>query len=524
VVVVDNASRDEGLAGVRARHPRVRWIMNRENLGYARGVNHGMAAAPAEYHLILNPDIVVSPGAVDALLAFAESRPRAGIVGPQLLNEDGTIQDSCRRFYTFRTLLLRRTILGQPALRSRAVEEHLMRDFDHRSERAVDWVLGGCLLVRRAAMERVGPLDERFFLYFEDVDWCTRMWRAGWEVLYFPGARFTHRHRRESARGALHRGFWLHLSSLISFYEKWGMVVWLLKRWRAPFALAMQWVVDMGAVVGAMLAAYSLRSGLTPFFGAALFPLADYLPLFVYTALVATFTFMLTGHWSHRRDRRPIVSLVRDVALITLLLLASTTVGRQHLYSRAVMLLFAPLAVLTLGLAAALRQWLQRRLERGGLALERTVLVGEPARVSAWLTSGAGPRANGIDAVGYLARQTPGAGHPPLGRGDVPWLGEPAEAVKIVERWRVTQVAFWGLDGPEEETRSLVDELRRRGVRLRWLVAGAWLPEAGGRAEPFGAAGSVVLEPVANSRLGRLLRRLSPRGDREHRRPGPPSA
>ena len=109
------------------------------------------------------------------------------------------------------------------------------------------------MLARRAALERVGPLDRRFFLYFEDVDWCFRMWQAGWEVLYFPGARFTHRHRRQSAQGgALRRGFWLHLSSLISFYEKWGLLVYLLKRWRGPVGVALQWGIDMAALGGAL--------------------------------------------------------------------------------------------------------------------------------------------------------------------------------------------------------------------------------------------------------------------------------
>jgi GT2 family glycosyltransferase len=97
---------------LREEHSDVRWIMSEENLGYARGLIRGLAAVPADYALIVNPDIVVLPRAIDGLLAFADARPRAGIVGPQLLNPDGSIQDSCRRFYTFRSLLLRRTALG----------------------------------------------------------------------------------------------------------------------------------------------------------------------------------------------------------------------------------------------------------------------------------------------------------------------------------------------------------------------------------------------------------------------------
>ncbi len=519
VVVVDNASRDGALAAVRERRPGVRWLLNHENVGYARGVNQGLAAAPAEYHLVLNPDIVVTPGAIDALLAFAQARPRAGIVGPQLLNEDGSIQDSCRRFYTLRTLLLRRTVLGRVWPRSRAVAAHLMRDFDHRSERAVDWVLGGCLLVRRRALERVGPLDERFFLYFEDVDWCFRMWRAGWEVLYFPDARFTHRHRRASARGPLRRGFWQHLGSLISFYEKWGMLVWLLKRWRAPLAFALQWALDMAALAAALLGAYGLRAALGGFFPEPLFPWREYQPLLLFCGLLATVTFVLTGRWRRRRGPRPPGAGARDAAVVAVLLLASTYLSHQQTYSRAVLLLFAPLAYGALALAGALRDALRQRLERGWLSLERTLLVGPAAEVGAWLASGPDPRALGLDPVGYLAPAAEGGG-PPLGRGDVPWLGEPDAAAGVVERWLISQVVFWRGSGPEAPAPALVAALRRRGIRLRWLVAEAWLPAAGARAEPFGGAGSLVLEPAPAAGLGRLLARLRGRAGRGQAGPG----
>ena len=129
VMVVDNASSDPGLDGVRERFPQVRWQMNAENVGYSRAVNQGLEALGAEYTLILNPDIVVQPGSLDALLGVADAHPRAGIVAPQLLNEDGTIQDSCRRFYTLRTMIMRRTALGKILRNDRSVDEHLMRDF-----------------------------------------------------------------------------------------------------------------------------------------------------------------------------------------------------------------------------------------------------------------------------------------------------------------------------------------------------------------------------------------------------------
>jgi len=170
------------------------------NLGYARGVNEGIRAAREEQVLILNPDILVSAGSIETLMRCAEEHPRAGIVAPRLLNADGTLQLSARRFYTWKTLLLRRAPLGPYAARSRALRDHLMADWDHADTRPVDWVLGAAMLARKRAIRDVGLMDERYFLYFEDVDWCQRMWRHGYEVLYCADATMVHEHARASAQ------------------------------------------------------------------------------------------------------------------------------------------------------------------------------------------------------------------------------------------------------------------------------------------------------------------------------------
>lgn len=505
VTVVDNASSDPGLDEVRARHPGVRWLLNRENVGYARGVNQGLAAAPAEYYLVLNPDIVAPAGAVDALLAYADAHPRAGVVGPQLLNEDGTVQDSCRRFYTFGTLLLRRTILGRLFPRAPALARHLMRDFDHRHDRAVDWVLGGCLLARGEAVARVGPLDERFFLYFEDVDWCWRMWRAGWEVRYAPEPRFTHRHRRASARGrlggALGRGFWLHLGSLISFYEKWGMVVYLLKKWRGPLGGLLLWGIDQLALLGALLLAYAVRGALDPLFPEPLYPLREYRPLLAFAILLASAAFLVRGRYRAWRARRFAGwgRHARDIGVVTLLLLASTYLGRQQTYSRAVLLLFAPLAVVTTAAGERLFGALRDRLQRRWLSLERTLLVGGPAELAAWLAANPEPRRLGLDLVGYLADAADAAGAadaPAVLGGGLPRLGAPADLGDVAERFHITHVVFWGWPAGEPAQQARLEELRRRRIRLRWCAAGAWIVGAGARAEPFGGGASAVLEPA----------------------------
>ncbi|MBE0565668.1 MAG: glycosyltransferase, partial [Krumholzibacteria bacterium] len=423
VVVVDNASQDHGLAEVQRRFTDCTWICNSENTGYARGGNLGIAAVEAEYYLVLNPDVVALPGALDALLAFADRNPRAGVVGPQLLNDDGSIQDSCRRFYTFRTLLLRRTILGRLFPDSATVRRHLMKDFDHRSARPVDWILGGCLLARREAVARTGPMDERFFLYFEDVDWCYRMWQAGFEVVYTPEARFIHRHRRDSARGRFNRSFFLHLASLISFYEKWGMVVWLLKKWREPLLLLLLWLLDLAGLAAAFGLAYGLRALMGARFPEPLYPFAEYRPLLLFALVLATVTFLLAGRYrsGRLRGRRSLGEHLQQVGVLAVLLLAATYLGHLDVISRAVLLMFIPLLTVLTALGDRLVDAGRRRLERGHLSLERTLLVGGPGVLNPWLARAGDLAAQGVDVAGYLADPPEAGALPPLA-GGVPWL------------------------------------------------------------------------------------------------------
>lgn len=498
VIVVDNASSDAGLKDVHRRYPACTWLFNNENLGYAKGCNQGMAAVAADYYLVLNPDIVVQPGALDRLLAFADQNPRAGMVGPQLLNEDGSIQDSCRRFYTLKTLLLRRTILGRIFPDSETVRQHLMLDFDHRSERPVDWILGGCLLVRTSAMDRTGPMDERFFLYFEDVDWCYRMWQAGYEVQYTPDAHFIHRHRRDSAKGRFNKSFWMHLGSLISFYEKWGVLVWLLKKWRDPLLMFLWWTLDMAGLTVAFWSAYGLRALMGDIFAEPLFGPQEYVPLLVFSYLLASATFLLTGRYrpGGLRQSRSASDHLRQIGVVSVLLLASTYLGHQEVISRAVLLMFIPLLAGITAMGEGVFRRVLRKLERGHLSLERTLLVGSPVVIQRWLASARDLTGQGVDLAGYVADPGEGGGLPPLAGGEVPWLGSRTDIVEVVRRYRISQVVFW--DSPEaadagaDQQWLLLAALRRLRIRLRWHVGGAWLLAAGARPEMFGDELSAV--------------------------------
>lgn len=226
IIVVDNASRDESVALLRSDFPDITVVAHTSNVGLAAGVNAGLQRATGTYMLILNPDIIVLPGALQELVRYLDTHPTVGIVGGQLLSPNGKIQASCYRFYHPMTILYRRTLLGKTAVGKQEINRFLMKDFDRQHVRAVDWLMGACLAVRARAVQRVGGMDERFFLYFEDVDWCRRFWEAGWHVVYMPMAKFSHYHQRSSEGGGIlgiitNRATRAHIISAIKYFHKY---------------------------------------------------------------------------------------------------------------------------------------------------------------------------------------------------------------------------------------------------------------------------------------------------------------
>jgi len=190
-VVVDHGSTDGTLDLVRERFPRVR-VLERENRGLAAGWNAGVASTSGRYVLLLNSDAWAVGDAVERLVRFADEHPRAAVVAPRLSNPDGSLQRSVRGFPTLWRLATEYLFLRKLAPRSRALNAFYAGGFAHDEARRIDWAMGAVLLVRRAAIEEVGPADEDFFLFSEETDWCYRFHAAGWEVWFDPEAEFTH--------------------------------------------------------------------------------------------------------------------------------------------------------------------------------------------------------------------------------------------------------------------------------------------------------------------------------------------
>lgn len=196
-ILVDNGS-DNTAEMVRNRFPWVQVIKAETNLGFAKAHNIAFRQAKGEFVMLLNPDLTVFSGQVEALLEHAEKHKDVGILGPLLQNPNGMRQESCTRFPTPMIPLYNRTMLGKLPWGRRALDWYHMRDTNHDTYHEAETVYGAAMLIRRNALEQIGYFDERFFMYFEDVDLCRRTWESNWKIHFVPSAKFVHYHQRES--------------------------------------------------------------------------------------------------------------------------------------------------------------------------------------------------------------------------------------------------------------------------------------------------------------------------------------
>ena len=217
IFVVDNNSKDNSLALVRTSFPSVCLIANNKNIGFGAACNQALREAQGEYILMMNPDVHVHPATLSMMISYLQNHKKIGILAPQLRFRDGTLQYSCRRYPVFLAHFIK--IIYS---KSKIVSYYLMVDRDHNIIQEIDWSLGAFLLVRKRVFEQIGIFDERFFLYFEDVDLCRRAKQAGWRVVYYPKAVATHLYQQSSHR-LFSKPFFHHLMSMYKYYRKYGI-------------------------------------------------------------------------------------------------------------------------------------------------------------------------------------------------------------------------------------------------------------------------------------------------------------
>lgn len=213
VWVVDNASDDGSDEMVRAEFPKANLIENPENIGFSKANNQAIRASHTKFIFLINSDARIHPGCLAALAQYANEHQTAAIIGPKVLNPDGTLQYSCRKFPKIWAGFFRNTLLGRLAPNNRFAREYIMADFDHRKSGQVDWVSGCAMLIRRDLISMIGLLDERFYMYCEDVDICQRAWDIGQRVVFMPDATVTHAIGRSSDKNAE--------KMIIEFHRSW---------------------------------------------------------------------------------------------------------------------------------------------------------------------------------------------------------------------------------------------------------------------------------------------------------------
>ncbi|MCP4359332.1 MAG: glycosyltransferase family 2 protein, partial [Chloroflexi bacterium] len=204
VIVVDGASTDGSPEMVATEFPWVTLIRFHENIGFPRGNNVGMAKADGRYILLLNPDTVLHGRALETMVKFMDDNPDVGVVGAQLLNEDGSVQSSRRRFPKLTTAFFESTWLQPWAPRS-ILADYYVTDVADGETVEVDWVMGACIMTRAEVVMQVGGMDEAYFMYSEELDWCRRIKTAGWRVMYLPAAQITHYQGKSSEQVVVQR-------------------------------------------------------------------------------------------------------------------------------------------------------------------------------------------------------------------------------------------------------------------------------------------------------------------------------
>lgn len=219
IIVVDNASTDGALEMVEQQYPSVKVLRNDRNLGFAKANNIGIEESTGRYVCLINSDVIVLEDCIDRMCTYMDDHPTIGVLGPKVVNPDGTLQATCRKFPTLWSSFCRSLALDSLFPKSRFFGRQFMTFWSHDKVRTVDYLSGCFLMVRRDSLNQVGLLDENFFFYAEDKDWCKRFWDAGWQVTYYPHVKAIH-HRYASTSLDPIRFYIMEYKANIEYYKK----------------------------------------------------------------------------------------------------------------------------------------------------------------------------------------------------------------------------------------------------------------------------------------------------------------
>ncbi len=220
IIVVDNASADGSCELVQKNFPQVKLLRNSKNTGFAAANNKAISKTNSKYILLINSDCKVYKNSLDNLVSFMEKNKKVGIAGPKIINSDGSVQLSCRKFPSIFNAAFH-TILTNIVPNNPFSRKYKLADVNRDTPFEVDWVSGSAMIIRRKALEDTGLIDERYFMYVEDLDLCYRMWQKSWKVYYYPCANILHHIGGSSGNSELKACFRMQRSVFYFFWKNY---------------------------------------------------------------------------------------------------------------------------------------------------------------------------------------------------------------------------------------------------------------------------------------------------------------
>jgi len=486
VIIIDNASGDNSKEMVTSLFREVQWIQLKSNIGFGKACNIGAEAARGRYLLLLNPDTVISPNTLESAVDFMESHPKAGLMGPKILNPDGTLQLSCRRsvptpsiaFYYFAGL-------SHIFPKSRRFGRYHLTYMDEDETAQVDVISGSFMFMRRELFNEIGGFDKRFFMYGEDIDFCYRIIKAGHEVWYYPEVKIVHRKGKSSSKRLIR--------SRLDFYEAMFIFSSKYRREQKTFFPGwMLWVgvafvasLNIGSTIMRSLAAILVDTGfinLAVYAGLSLqfmplptvnpeeslYATAPTLPLIGAHAaltLIVVFLFLYNGIYSARQYS------AKNLVFSGLLSSALVLSGVHFLtgYGAAGLVDFGTALVLAIFAAVFWREALPpvfKGLKRLVIPPERVVVVGHNEEVQRYIKGADSrrhtPKIAGIVLIERCGSRNQGQieGYPVL--GDINDLNQALSANKV-------DVLLIAASRPwYSEIISVLVQYRNRGIAIRW--------------------------------------------------------
>ncbi|MBI4429526.1 MAG: glycosyltransferase [Ignavibacteriales bacterium] len=448
IIVVDNASDDGSVEMVRKRFPAVQLIPNKNNLGFAKANNIALKRARGKFLLLINPDTVVQEDTLSVMMNFFAEYPDAGLAGCKVLNPDGTFQLSCRRsFPTPWVALTKMTGLSKLFPRSSWFGKYNLTFLNTEETYEVDAVSGSFMMLRREIYERVGGLDEAFFMYGEDLDWCYRIQSAGWKVYYVHSTKIIHYKGESTKRSGL--------DEIRTFYE--AMHLFVRKHLKSLFPLSMLVrsgivVTSIGAVVRSsvkplkfatvdflivdatlLVAEYIWRGGMFQYPGYA-YPI-----VFVVPAVIVVSSLYAAGVYTHRN-----MSVSRSLAAVVasyVVIASLTALFKQYAFSRMIMGISGILSVLLIPAWRIILKLSGRVATTGRKSLlgKRTLIVGTDRSAKELLKKLRARVGEGYDIVGFVDRTRRHVGESIDG---VSIVGSIENIGKVIREFRVSDVIF----------------------------------------------------------------------------------